>query len=207
MNLSLAKLPWYQQVGAFVALAAAALAVFYFFYVSPANLDLAARQKKLESLRIDINKGLTTARKLPEFRQQVTELEGRLEGLKSVLPEEKDLADLLRRLHTLAMQANLKIDEFKPATTPNNKLLHAEWPIELQLEGNYHNLALFFDRISKFSRIININSLEIKARDKQEPTLTITAQCTATTFVLLDAKTAAAQQAAAEKAAKKAPGT
>jgi type IV pilus assembly protein PilO len=207
MNLSLAKLPWYGQVGAFVALAAAALGVFFFFYVSPANLELAERQKKLDTLRMDINKGLTTARKLPEFRQQVAELEGRLEGLKSVLPEEKDLADLLRRLHTLAMQANLKIDEFKPATTPNNKLLHAEWPIELQLEGNYHNLALFFDRIGKFARIININSLEIKARDKQDPALTITAQCTATTFVLLDAKTAAAQQAAADKAAKKAPGS
>jgi type IV pilus assembly protein PilO len=156
MNLSLAKLPWYGQVGAFVALAAAALGVFFFFYVSPANLELAERQKKLDTLR---------------------------------------------------MEANLKIDEFKPATTPNNKLLHAEWPIELQLEGNYHNLALFFDRIGKFARIININSLEIKARDKQDPALTITAQCTATTFVLLDAKTAAAQQAAADKAAKKAPGS
>lgn len=200
MNLSLAKLPWHAQVGAFVALALGGVAAFYFLYVSPAHVAMAASQQKLEGLRSDINKGLMTARRLPEFRQQVTELEGRLEGLRSVLPEEKDLADLLRRLHTLALQANLKIIEFKPAQTPVNRLLHAEWPIALQLEGNYHNLALFLDRIGKFSRIVNITNLEIKARDKQEPALTISARCTATTFVLLDAKAAAEQQAAAANA-------
>jgi len=186
MTSSLSKLPWYAQVGTFVVLSVAAVAAFYFLHVSPALADAAARQQQLDSLRADINKGLATARKLPEFRKQVSELETRLEGLKTVLPEEKDIAELLRRLHTLAMQSNLTIREFRPATAPVTREMHAEWPMTLQLEGSYHNLGLFFDRISKFSRIVNISGLHVRARDRQEPNLTITAQCVATTFVLLD---------------------
>src|SRR5438132_4149956 len=100
MDISLAKLPWYAQVGAFVVLALAGVGAFYYYYETPTRADMASRQAQLDALRADINKGYATARRLPEFRGQVTELEARLENLKSVLPDEKDAADLLRRLQT-----------------------------------------------------------------------------------------------------------
>jgi Tfp pilus assembly protein PilO len=46
---------------------------------------------------------------------------------------------------------NLTIKSFRPAPTVT-KQLHAEWPINLELDGTYHNLALFFDRVGKFTR-------------------------------------------------------
>jgi len=98
MDISLTKLPWYAQVGAFVALGLGACGVFYYYYEMPARADIASRESQLVGLQADITKGQTTARKLPEFRAQVTDLEGRLANLKSVLPEEKDAADLLRRM-------------------------------------------------------------------------------------------------------------
>jgi len=146
---------------------------------------------------------MNTARKLPEFRAQVGELEARLNNLKAVLPEEKDAADLLRRMQTVATQSNLTIKSFKPAPTVT-KQLHAEWPINLELDGNFHNLAMFFDRVSKFTRIVNISSLEVKGRDKADPNLTIQANCVATTFVLLE-KPAAAKGSGAKPAAPAAP--
>ena len=79
------------------------------------------------------------------------DLEGRLANLKAVLPEEKDAADLLRRMQTVAAQSNLEIKSFKPNPTVT-KTLHAEWPITLELAGTYHNLAIFFDRVGKFTR-------------------------------------------------------
>ena len=85
----------------------------------------------------------------------MADLEARLETLKNVLPEEKDMGELLRRLQTLAVQSNLTIRTFKPSATPVAKQIHAEVPISLQLDGAYHNLAMFFDRVSKFSRIIH----------------------------------------------------
>ncbi len=102
-----------------------------------------------------------------------------------MLPSEKDAADLLRRLQTVAVQSNLTIKGFKPSA-PVNKPLHAEWPIALELDGTYHNLATFFDRVGKFTRIINISALEVKAKEKPEPNSTITATCIATTFVLFN---------------------
>lgn len=190
MELTLTKLPWYAQVGAFVALAVAGCGMFYYYYEMPARADMAARQSQLQSLRADITKGLTTAKKLPEFRQQVTDLEGRLANLKAILPEEKDAADLLNRMQTVAAQSNMIIKGFKPSPTVT-KQLHAEWPITLELEGTYHNLAIFFDRVGKFTRIVNISGLDVKGKDRPEANNTITATCVATTFVLLDKPAAA----------------
>ena len=188
MQLTLTKLPWYAQVGAFVALAVGACGAFYYYIELPARADMASRETQLRLLKADVAKGLTTAKKLPEFSAQVTDLEGRLANLKAILPEEKDVADLLNRMQTVAAQSNMVIKGFKPSPTVT-KQLHAEWPIALDLEGTYHNLALFFDRVGKFTRIVNISGLDVKGRDSKADARTISATCVATTFVLLDKPT------------------
>jgi type IV pilus assembly protein PilO len=185
MELSLTKLPWYSQLAAFAVLAGVGVGAFVYYYEQPARADMTSRQTQLNTLKADVEKGRETARKLPEFKKQVEELESRLSSLKAVLPEEKDAADLLRRMQTLATQSNLTITEFRPAPVVT-KQLHAEWPIHLELTGTYHNLATFFDRISKFTRIVNISGLDVKGRSKQDPNATIEAACVATTFVLLE---------------------
>jgi len=185
MDISLTKLPWYAQVGAFVALAVGASGAFYYYYEAPARTELHTRELQLKSLKADIAKGQATAGKLPQFRSQVAELEGRLDNLKAVLPEEKDAADLLRRMQTVATQSNLTIKSFKPAPTVT-KQLHAEWPISLELDGTYHNLAIFFDRVGHFTRIVNISGVDVKGKERPAPNSTMTAACVATTFVLLD---------------------
>lgn len=187
MELSLTKLPWYGQIGAFLLLAIAGVGAFGYYYEWPAREEMDSRRQQLAGLQKDINMGTATARKLPEFRAQVGELEARLNNLKAVLPEEKDAADLLRRMQTVATQSNLTIKSFKPAS-PVTKQLHSEWPINLELDGTYHNLAIFFDRVSKFTRIVNISGLDVKGKEKADPNSTITASCVATTFVLLEQK-------------------
>jgi len=76
------------------------------------------------------------------------------------------------------------------------KELHAEVPYTVEIEGGYHNLGLFFDRVSKLPRLINISEISIKGKDKQEPSSTITAEFVATTYVLLAEDAKAAQPAA-----------
>src|SRR3954464_12890614 len=190
MELTLTKLPWYAQVGAFVGLAFVGCGLFYYYYEQPVRVDINSRRTQLDALRADITKGLTTAKKLPEFRQQVGDLQARLANLKAILPEEKDAADLLNRMQTVAQLSNMTIKGFKPAPTVT-KQLHAEWPITLELEGTYHNLAIFFDRVGKFTRIVNISGLDVRNREKSESNSPITAPCGATTFVLLEKPTPA----------------
>jgi len=185
INLSLRKLPWYWQVGVFVLIGGAALAGFWNYYARPANADIEARQATLTQVRAEVNRGLTTARRLPEFRQEVSALELQLDRLRAVLPEERDVADLLNRINGMATESNLRVLGFIPAAT-SKKALHTEWPIGLRLEGSYHDLGMFLERISKFPRIINVGNMRVKAREQQTSRSTVTIDVTATTFVLAE---------------------
>jgi type IV pilus assembly protein PilO len=201
MNLSLSKLPWYGQIGAFVVVAGLAVFGFWKFYVSEMQADIDIRQARLNTLRGDIARGVATARRLPEFQAQVSELEQRLNGLKAVLPEEKDVAEILRRVQGLATQSNLSIQRFTPQAQKQQQM-YAELPYKLQAEGTYHDLGRFLDRISKFHRIINVSEITIKAKPQPDAAATIVAECIATTFVLQEGKPAAPKPGAAPAAAK-----
>ena len=205
INISLSKLPWYGQVGAFVALSIAGAAAFWNFYARDAQAEIDQRRGQLAKLQQEISRGLATAKRLPEFRREVSSLEAQLERLRAVLPEEQDVADLLRRVQAMATQSNLEIVGLTPKAV-TKKQLHAEWPIGLKLEGNYHDLGNFLDRVSKFPRIINVGDIKIDARGSQNTGTTISAECTATTFVLL-ADTKPAAPAPAPGTAPAAPGT
>ncbi len=189
MNLSINKLPWYGQLGAIVGLALAGTGVFAYVYASPMEQSLAARRFELQTLRGEIERGLATARRLPEFRAELADLQVQLDGRRRELPEERDVADLLRSVQATATQSNLTILGFTPRAVTTREL-HAEWPIGLQLAGTYHDLGVFLDRISKFPRIINVNNITIVANADSTAASTITVQCVATTFVLLEAQEA-----------------
>src|SRR4051812_20046469 len=152
----------------------------------PQQVELATKTKDLSDIRGRISKGQAMARQLPEFRKEIGTLEARLDSLKPILPDERDVGDLLRRVQTLATQSNLQVRGFRPQAI-TTKEMHAEWPIALTLEGNYHNLGLFLDRVSKFPRIINIGAMTLAAKPGGGPGNTMTINATATTFVLVDA--------------------
>jgi type IV pilus assembly protein PilO len=191
MNLSLSKQPWYVQLGMFCALSLVAIVAFYFLYASPAQADADAKMQKLQQLRVEIDKGHVTERRLPQFEKDAKALEGRLDALRAVLPEEKDVGDLIYRMQQLAVQSNLKIKSFKPGTAVPRPM-YMELPSQVEFDGTYHNFGIFLDRLSKLSRIINVGDISIKGRDKPDASSTVTAKCTATTYVLIDPAKAAA---------------
>lgn len=203
-SLSLGKMPWYAQIGIFVVLSLAGVGAFYYFVEMPRQEAMAVRARELSDIRGRIRTGQDTARQLPEFRKQVVELEARLESLKPILPDERDAGDLLRRVQTLATQSNLTILGFRPQAITTREM-HAEWPISLQLEGNYHNLGLFLDRVSKFPRIINIGNLAMKQKATPTGSASMEIAATATTFVLVDTPPAEAETAKKGGSSKKGP--
>lgn len=198
MQLGINKLPWYGQVLLFVVLSAMGVYAFHYFYADEREAILVTKQTELDEVRARITKAMTVARQLPAFQAEVKQLEGQLESLKAVLPEQRDVGEMLRRIQTLALQSNLVVKNFRPQAVKNLQM-HAEWPMTLEFDGTYHNLGLFFDRVSKVPRIINVGGIAIRAKDARSTTedgSTITASCVATTFVLLD-KPAAKPGAAA----------
>lgn len=200
-SLSLAKIPWYGQLAAFVAVSLALAGAFYYFPETTAQAEFKKKGTELAAIRSRLNKGNATARQLPEFRAQVGDLQARLDSLKPILPEEKDAGDLLRRIQQLATQSNLQIRGFRPQAITQREM-HAEWPISLELEGSYHNLGLWLDKVSKFPRIINIGNLTLTQKDPPVGSASIGISCTATTFVLVDRpeETSTKKKIAAKKA-------
>lgn len=184
-SLQMNKLPWWGQLLVFTLVGGIIVGAYYYLYATQANADLDVRRAELAAIRGRIDKGMETARKLPEFRAQVGDLEAKLDNLKAILPEEKDVAELLRRLQTLASQSNLTIRHFRPRAIAV-KELHAEWPIELEVEGAYHNVGQFLDKVSKLPRIINVGTMELTSVPQTRPGVTVKVTCTAMTFVLND---------------------
>lgn len=186
----LSRWPWYGQVGASVAVAALAVAAFFTYYAQPVQQRLADQASQLAAVRSDIQRAQATARRLPQFRADVARLEQQLERLRPVLPEEKDVADLLRRIQGMATDSRLVIRAFTPRPVAP-KALHVEWPIAIEFEGTYHDVGHFLARVGGFPRIINVTDIEVRGKDKPAPGgPTVTVSCTATTFVLSVAKDA-----------------
>ena len=195
MELGLNKLPWYGQIGAFLLVAIALFVVFQIYYIGPQLEAQAQKRAELERKLAEVEQAEQDAIELAAFQAEVDDLNNRLEALSAMLPEQQEVAGLLRRLQTFAVQSSLTLRAFRPQA-PVIREMHSEWPIRLELDGTYHNLGSFFDRVSKFPRIINISDVIIRAKEAPELNLTITVECTATTFVLLNVLQTAAETAA-----------
>ena len=178
--------PWY--IGAIVGVVVGAIIVGLGWYAlfDKQYKTLARHDSTLEKLQADIQKGRAAEQRLPQFREEVRRLELELEKLLRILPARLNTEDLLRRLRALAEQGDLELLRIRPGGL-SNRDFYAEWPIAISVTGNYHNLALFFDRIGRFSRIINIDNLQVSARNaSQGGNHTIAANFTAKTFVYRD---------------------
>jgi type IV pilus assembly protein PilO len=126
------------------------------------NEEIKVKRTELEGLQKEIQKGRAAERKLAQFREEVKRLEIDLAKLLQILPSKRNTEDLIKRIETLTRQGDFTLKKFTPGEFAS-KDFYSEWPIAIQLEGTYHNLALFFDRMSRFSRIINVEEMKINS--------------------------------------------
>ena len=185
------KLPLAGQLGVSAAIAVLIGGLFWYFYWSPATDERDEKSARLETLNKEIRALEVTAAKLGEFQREVALLEKKLETLKSILPPAKETPALMRQVQALAAQSNLTINNFTPGATVN-KDFYQEWPITMGMAGNYHNLALFFDKVSRLPRLVNVSGIKISSMPTQTPSQTISVGSVATTFVYIETPPGAA---------------
>ena len=181
----LTKLPLAGQLGVSAVIAALICGGFYYFWYSEALDKQRQKETRLADLQKQIRALEATANRLPEFQREVQALEARLETLKRILPPEKEMPDLMRRIQYLAAQSSLQIRKFNPAAVVT-KDFYQEVPVSIDVEGTYHNMGAFLDRVSRMSRLVNMSDLKIKAQSTQTLSNTIAVTSTATTYVYLD---------------------
>lgn len=186
MQTGLEGKPWYFGAAAGAVALAVLVAGAWYFFVNPKTKEIEAKNRQLDKLQVQINEGRAAKQKLPQFREEVRRLELELDKLLRILPARRNTPELVRRIRQLTEQGNFDLLRFTPGNF-SDKDFYSEWPIAIRLNGSYHNLALFFDRIGRFSRIINIENLKVSALPKSARGHSIFSSFVAKTFVYKEA--------------------
>jgi len=163
------------------------IVAFYMFVHQEYDKRIRIKEQELTVLKAEITKGQVIAAKHDEFKSEVERLESRFQTALRILPEKKETDNLLRNIQNLAALSDLQINKFNPQDFDPMEF-YAEYPIVIDITGSYPNLTAFFNKIGKFTRIININNLTIKSLQNPTENRTIQANYIATTFVFLDQK-------------------
>lgn len=185
LDLSTSKLSPRSQLILLTVLMAGLCYVFYSQYIQSLRDEVTELETRASNLQAEVTKGQIVYQRLPLFKKEVKAQETRLVTLRQILPEDKETGEIVRRVVQLAEQSKLKIKSFEPKKS-NRKDFYEEWPILLSLEGSYDNLGVFFEKVSQFTRIINVDNIAIKKAENQSRTTTLSATCTATTFVFVE---------------------
>lgn len=175
--------PWWWGLAVGVPVAALLIGLAQWQVWGPKKEQIRGQEATLADLQKQITEGRAAKAKLPQFREEVRRLELELDKLLRILPARRNTEDLLRRIRALTEQGDFDLKRFTPGALTDREF-YSEWPISIVLDGTYHNLALFFDRIGRFSRIINIENLSIAANRAQgRSPYTIGASFRAKTFI------------------------
>lgn len=181
IDLKLDDKRWYHALAYGLVIGIFLAGAVHYAWFRPLNAEIKGKRAQLETLQTEIQKGRAAERKLAQFREEVRRLEIELAKLLQVLPSKRNTEELIKRIETLTRQGDFTLLKFTPQDFIP-KEFYAEWPIDISLNGTYHNLALFFDRMSRFSRIINVEALKVQEL-KDVPQKSIAATFVAKTFI------------------------
>jgi len=177
-------------VGLVVGLVIAAGLVFAAEYVWVKNIkeEIRAADQKIGELEEKIQQGRAAERKLPQFREEVKRLELELEKLRRILPSTRNTEEIIKKIKSLVDQGEFTLRRLSfPQLNLNSTDPYTEWPISIAVDGRYHDLAILFNRLGNFSRIMNVENIAIRAMGNQE-SKTISSDFIAKTFVYIEPK-------------------
>jgi type IV pilus assembly protein PilO len=186
MAITLDDKPWW--VGLAVGLVLAGL-VFYgaeSMVVKKVKAEIASADAQIVELDQKISKGQAAERKLPQFREEVNRLELELGKLRRILPSTRNTEEIIKKIKQLVDQGDFTLRKlsFPPLSAPSTDP-YSEWPISVSVDGRYHDLAILFNKLGNFSRIMNVEQIVIKALPNQD-TRTISSDFVAKTFVYVE---------------------
>lgn len=175
--------PWYY--GAIMGLVMGGLLVglLHMWKLKPIKVDIARLQAKQGELDAKIVKGKSAEKKLPQLKESVAAKQKELTVLLQVLPARYETQTILRKIRSLAEEGDFQLRVFAPSLRFTEKDFYKEWPIQIKMNGSYHNLAIFFDKIRQDQRLFNIENLKISALKGQRANYTLATEFTAKTFV------------------------
>ncbi len=180
-----AKVPLQQKliaVGAVVVLIGVAT---YFMSVDPALAQISDNEARIEKQEAQLLKLQQQAQHRTQFMREVERLKQRLREAEEQLPKQAEIPKLLRDIAYEAQQSGLRLDRFE-IQSETQEGDFARVPVKMSVRGGYHEIAVFFDRLAKMPRIVNVTDLLMTKPELENKKIVVSSSYTATTYRFLD---------------------
>jgi type IV pilus assembly protein PilO len=182
---TIVKLPTSRKVIILVLLIAVVAGLFFYLIYWP-NLEVLKKKKaEVEVLERQVRELRTVAANMKRFQEEAAKLREELKVAITQLPTSKEIPSLLSNISQLGKDSGLEFLLFKPVGEIN-KDFYAEIPVEIKVKGAYNNVAIFFDKVGKLPRIVNISEVAMDSAKEVLGRWEINTSCTATTFKFVD---------------------
>ncbi len=195
------KSPTIQKLILSVLLSGGLLAVFFFTHFLPFSYP--NQNEKLNSLKSDYEQKSTelararaTVADLPRFEAEYETLHQRWALAAELLPADKQLPVLLRKITLAAQQTGVEFMAFRPSGTKAEQY-YTELPLQLSVYGGYHQVGSFLAELANLRRIITVSNLRMKSNAKGDDYQTTAVEFTASAYSLNTAPAAPAVAPAA----------
>ncbi|MFZ7127061.1 MAG: type 4a pilus biogenesis protein PilO [Desulfobacterales bacterium] len=137
-------------------------------------------RSEYQKLDAQLQKSKKNAARLPEVQRQFEEKRREYITVMKSLPEKEEISSLLASISQSGQDAGLEFILFQPGADVNRNF-YAEIPVSITVNGGYHNVATFFDKVAKLSRIVNIKDIQIASANNQ-----LTTSCMAVTYKFVE---------------------
>ena len=204
---TIVKLPTSRKI-LILGILTAVIIGLYFYLIYIPNLELLKKKKaEMVALENQVRELRIVAANMKRFQAEAAKLREELKVAITQLPTSKEIPSLLSNISRLGKDAGLEFLLFKPAAEVS-KEFYSEIPVDIRVRGSYHNVAIFFDKVGKLPRIVNITELGMDGAKEAFGRWDINTACRATTFKFIerDAAEAAKQKAAKDRRDRKGVG-
>jgi len=170
---------------------------FYYLQYKPQAVKIESLKREIDTQGKRLVELKKAAAQVQVLEEEIAKSQEEFNQMLALLPDQKEIPGLLDSVSRLASQAGLENILFQPQPEQAQDF-YAVIPVRLDLVGTYHQLATFFDTVSKLERIVKVDNLSL-ARQKDSSRLATS--CTIMTYRFVEQ---AEPKADAKKAAPKA---
>jgi len=182
---TIVKLPPAKKTLIVFGVAFVIVALYGYLGYLPQREEIAKLVSQRDQLLRELTESHAVVKNLEKFKEEVAQLEGQLQKALAQLPNQREIPELLTNISALGKESRLEFLRFRP-NPERPKEFYAEVPLELVFLGTYHDTGLFFDRVSKLPRIINVENFKMGPSEKATGEPILQTQCVATTFRFIE---------------------
>jgi type IV pilus assembly protein PilO len=159
------------------------LGAFGYFSYYPKYQNISKLKKDLAQEEAKLEKAKANAKELNTWRAKMKSAEEKFNLSKMALPENEEIPSLLASVSQSGKDAGLNFLLFQPKPE-EQKDFYAEIPVSINVAGDYHQVASFFDKVGALSRIVNVKDIHIAplAEHGQTENGQLKTTCTAVTY-------------------------